>query len=211
MAKPEQIKSLLARAMPGAAEAELSSYAYHLQMEQFMSEFYDSVPSKYAHLGKSASFDGITPVVNGWLQDPEPWLLFLHGDVGRGKTYLAFNVCFTYIIVWDSPALWYGVPDLLAKLRSEFDGTERTTVDTLQHFDGIVFLDDLGAEKDTEFSVQELYRIIAAREAGNRKTIITSNLDLPQIASRFNERIASRMSTGLDVRLGGPDRRLGDE
>jgi DNA replication protein DnaC len=56
-----------------------------------------------------------------------------------------------------------------------------------------LILDDLGAEKTTDFTRSILYQIIDYRYNYEKPTIITSNLDVKQIAERFDDRIASRI------------------
>jgi len=61
----------------------------------------------------------------------------------------------------------------------------------------LLFLDDFGTERPTEFALEKLYEIIESR---NRKwTILTANLSVEQIGSRMDNRIASRLIRGGSV------------
>jgi DNA replication protein DnaC len=54
-----------------------------------------------------------------------------------------------------------------------------------------------------------LFQLINARDAGNRLTIITSNLLREDVRERLGERMASRLSHRMRlIVLEGPDRRL---
>lgn len=79
----------------------------------------------------------------------------------------------------------------------------------LAEFPGVLLLDDLGAEKTTPFVEQCLYSVICRREEWVRRTAITTNLSLDQVAEQLGDRIASRIS-GHVVRFTGKDRRLAE-
>ncbi len=71
-------------------------------------------------------------------------------------------------------------------------------------------LDDFGAERPTEWAIECLGKLIYTRHADVRDTLITSNLSLADLATAFNERIASRViEFGPPLELKGHDHRLG--
>ena len=59
----------------------------------------------------------------------------------------------------------------------------------------LLILDDLGAEqvRNTGWLEDRLYQIIGTRHQEQRQIIITSNLDLDQLASRLGQRIIDRL------------------
>ena len=57
----------------------------------------------------------------------------------------------------------------------------------------LLILDDLGAEFSTAYTVSALYNVINSRVARGVPTIISSNLDLEELKSRYPESIASRI------------------
>jgi len=82
--------------------------------------------------------------------------------------------------------------------------------DNYIHIEGdVLFLDDLGAEKMTDFVRQSLYAIINYREQHELPTIITSNYNLSNISGKIDDRIASRIAGMCEViEIKGNDRRL---
>ena len=70
-------------------------------------------------------------------------------------------------------------------------------------------LDDLGAEKTTDWSFSVLYLIIDNRYNNYKKTIITSNFALNQLAGKLgDDRIPSRIRAMCSiVKMDGDDRR----
>lgn len=154
---------------------------------------------------------------------------FITGDVGVGKTHLAVALIRKYIATikpyYDDKRKEYmldidqfnlpvfiEVQELLLRIRASYhkDSTE-TEMDVVDRYTytPLLVLDDLGAEKDSEFSTLMLYLIINRRCSNDRTTIITSNLSIDEIRDRLSERISSRIK-GMCKIIGmtGHDRRF---
>ncbi len=145
---------------------------------------------------------------------------FITGAVGSGKTTLACKLLLDiaereYLLnkpVLGITAFW-SVPTLLQDIRACYNsddrGQEISLIDSLIKTPWIV-LDDLGAEKTTEWVLQTLYLVINSRYDAERGTIITSNLSLDELAEKLGDRIASRIAgmseiitmSDIDYRLG---------
>ena len=148
----------------------------------------------------------INEICLNWLNNPKSWVLLITGKVGRGKTRLGFACLRKLIELTGQGANWITVPDLFDKINVRYRNAP--AVRDYQRFGGILMLDDLGAEVDTRFVTQELYRIVSARESYIRKTVITTNLKLSELAEKLGDgRIASRLSSGKLIELVGVDRR----
>lgn len=76
----------------------------------------------------------------------------------------------------------------------------------------ILLLDDLGVERQTEFSLEIVHRIVMGRYDTNRPMVITSNKNLADLAVMYDDRFASRIHgmCGPDrmVEVVGPDARV---
>ena len=74
---------------------------------------------------------------------------------------------------------------------------------------GVLIIDDLGANKATEWVRQITYYIINEREQRMLPIVITSNFSLEEIAEQIDSRISSRIA-GMckSIKLSGKDRRL---
>ena len=141
--------------------------------------------------------------------------LYLYGDTGTGKTFLAALIAREFILSFKS-VIFGDVPALLADLKATFDsgGTEQL-LDCYCNCDLLV-LDDLGAGQMTDWSVGVIYQIVNSRYSAEKSIVVTSNYDLrglEEILSRKGDvagkRIVSRLrEMTFQCFLGTNDRRL---
>jgi DNA replication protein DnaC len=130
----------------------------------------------------------------------------IRGPVGVGKTHEAV-AAFRFLVAERGmlPAVAVAVPALLDGLRPG-----RTPVETLDACESarLLLLDDLAAERPSDWTAEVLYRLIDARYARRLPTIITTNATGDLIRANLGERVASRLNgLGMVVTLDGPDRR----
>lgn len=129
----------------------------------------------------------------------------LRGPTGCGKTHLAISI----IKEQHGSSFFITVPDLLLKIRSSFNGGVESEEEIIKQFSNIetLILDDLGAEKTSEYSITTLYVILDRRIRECRQTIITTNLTQVEIEQTFGARIASRLSAMENIKINMPDHR----
>lgn len=129
---------------------------------------------------------------------------FITGTVGSGKTTLACKLLLDHAkeqylnnqTVLGAVAFW-SVPTLLQDIRTCYATDDRQQESSLLSAlinTPYIVLDDLGAEKTTEWVLQTLYLIISSRYDSGKTTIITSNLSLDELAEKLGDRIASRIA-----------------
>jgi len=137
--------------------------------------------------------------------------LYLCGPGGTGKTHLAVAITRCLIENLKNP-LFVSVPELLLGIRACFiDRSGISEKETINKYADahVLILDDLGAEKTTDYVLQVFYIILDRRYRENRVTIITSNLEIKDLAKKLNSRIASRIAGLCEVvEFVGRDRRI---
>jgi DNA replication protein DnaC len=106
--------------------------------------------------------------------------MFLHGPPGVGKTHLSVAVLAHVIRERGAVGLFYDTRDLLKLIRSTYDPVNQTTeMDVLRPVmtADMLVLDDLGAEKTSEWVDETLNLIVNTRYSEKRVTLFTSNYD----------------------------------
>jgi len=143
--------------------------------------------------------------------------LFITGACGTGKTHLAIGLmCAWYAenrgprgYVDDKAPIFLPAAELFLQLKQSFDGEGEKAVLDRYSLPQLLVIDDIGAEKVSDWSRQVFYTLIDRRYRNMQLTIITSNLSLSDFAARFDDRIVSRLcEMGEVITLKGKDRRL---
>jgi DNA replication protein DnaC len=139
--------------------------------------------------------------------------LWLFGDTGTGKTTLAMLISKAALAAGHSVAI-YSLPKLLARIRRTYDSEpggdsylaffERLTSVDLLH------IDDLGAEKRSDWVLEQLYALINERYEAQRSVLVTTNLPHDQLEEQIGARTVSRLNEMCDeIAFFGVDRRFG--
>jgi DNA replication protein DnaC len=130
--------------------------------------------------------------------------LLFEGQPGVGKTHLAVAVLKQVIETAGVRGLFYDTRDLLRVIRSTYDPSIRTTeLEVLRPVmtADLLVLDDLGAEKTSEWVEETMNLIVNTRYNERRLTVFTSNYqDFPEELAEPNSlifRIGHRMRSRL--------------
>lgn len=109
--------------------------------------------------------------------------LLLYGTVGTGKTYAAAEIA-NALIDMGKPVLMTNFTRIINKLQSSFEGRQEY-IDGLNEFD-LLILDDLAAERQTEYVLENVFNVIDARYRAKKPLIITTNLSIEQLKNPEN-------------------------
>ncbi len=139
--------------------------------------------------------------------------LWLTGDVGTGKTTLAMLISKSALERGWSAAV-YSLPTLLTRIRRTYDDAANelsyseffrrlTSVDLLH-------IDDLGATKQSDWVLEQLFAIVDERYASQRSMVVTTDLAHEQLEDQIGKRTVSRLVEicGDPLPLFGEDRRF---
>jgi DNA replication protein DnaC len=135
--------------------------------------------------------------------------LWLTGDVGTGKTTLAMLISKAALQAGRSVAI-YSLPRLLNLIRETIDSAEGKLdfFDRLAAVD-LLHIDDLGAEHQTDWVLEQLYSIVNARYEAHQAILATSNLTPEKLREQIGPRTVSRLEEicGDPLPLWGEDKR----
>ena len=115
--------------------------------------------------------------------------LMFWGGVGNGKTFAASCIA-NALIDKGIPALVTSFPRILG---AGWDKTE--IIDQMRRFP-LMVIDDLGAERQSEYAREVVYTVVDERYKSGKPLIVTTNMTLDEIrnpADRSQERIYSRI------------------
>jgi DNA replication protein DnaC len=190
-----------ARVPPRFARAELDNFEHDMDTQR-------------AAWRKATAFVEAFPVVDRGL--------LLYGPHGVGKTHLAIGVLKACVRQKGARAFFFETRELLRLVRDTYnrtvDETEMGVLQPLLDADLLV-LDDLGAERTSEWVQETLGLVVNSRYNARRPTLFTSNLvDVPdntdprsfifQLGARTRSRLIEMCDwveiQGADVREVGP-------
>lgn len=140
-----------------------------------------------------------------------PFLL-LSGFPGTGKTYVAWALLKAVVRALAATGRgldWQFVthPELNDQLRPKPDQSHAYAVDRYLRTQLLV-LDDLGAGRISDFTVENTLRIINYRYDQRLPTIYTTNERSGDLLNLLSERVYSRLYSGDELTITGVDRRL---
>lgn len=102
--------------------------------------------------------------------------LLLWGDTGTGKTHAA--ACIANALINNGvPVLMTSLPRLLSSMPGGFSDEQGEYLDSLSAYKFLI-LDDFGAERQSEYSLEQVYSVMNARCNSKLPLIITTNLSL---------------------------------
>jgi DNA replication protein DnaC len=138
----------------------------------------------------------VLKAVRSWFEG-EPPGLFLCGPVGTGKTHLAVAVLLELRFRRCS-GKFVSAQELILKCYDSFSdsfGDDTRLSSILEEYSGAdtLVLDDLGAEKATDFVRDKLGVLVNRAYCEGQFLIVTSNLDLTALAKKLDARIADRL------------------
>ena len=154
--------------------------------------------------------DELKKRIYDYLEKPDKKGWAFIGDNGTGKSHLATGIAIEMIERHLTKTKIISTPELMGSLFANMnnDGGVDRLMSKYKNIDLLV-LDDLGAEKSSEYAVQQLFLVIDHRLRNKKLTFITSNYSIKDLSKYVSQRIASRILEMCRVEiLSGGDYRL---
>ncbi len=132
--------------------------------------------------------------------EQKPKNLLLYGDTGVGKTFLSNCVAKElldqgYSVIYFTA---FQLFDILSKGVFEKNSDTSMAHQSILKCD-LLIIDDLGTEYPNAFTTSQLFLCLNERILHQKSTIISTNLDMKQIAQTYSERTLSRISSNYTI------------
>lgn len=131
--------------------------------------------------------------------------VYIYGGVGTGKTLLA-SIIATERAYLGKASLFISVAETLESLREFNNQTQkfsdsRTREEKLKEYANAkcLIVDDLGAEKPTDWTVETLFKIFNRRYNECLQNVTTSNLSPEELEKHLGGRVARRILHGAEI------------
>ena len=131
--------------------------------------------------------------------------LFLFGVTGSGKTYTLYAIknhfqSFNFQSFNSNSSNVENWVELLTEIKDRI-AEKKSIKYTIEHITGhnFVFLDDVGAEKSTEWVQETLYLIIDRCYRNEKTLFITTNLSMEEFSVKYGDRLLSRICGMCDT------------
>mgnify|MGYP006068381447 CR=1 FL=1 len=110
--------------------------------------------------------------------------LIFWGDVGTGKTYVAGCIA-NYLLDKKIPVLMTNFSKIINDMMGFKISNKNEYLEELNRYK-LLIIDDLGAERQSEFALEQVFSIIDNRYKNGQPIIITTNLSLQEIKEPSN-------------------------
>ena len=138
--------------------------------------------------------------------------LYLYGTVGTGKSFLSICIA-REVLESGHSVLYFSAAAMFDKL-SMYSFDVRTK-EELRSFTAdlyecdLLIIDDLGTEFTNQFISAQLFACLNERHLNRKSTVISTNLSLAEMQSRYSDRVFSRITNDYELyKLTGSDIRV---
>ena len=160
---------------------------HHQRMERIKRRKTQGIQDRYLYEYTFANDNGENPVMAKVRAYVDHWKeafkrnigLLLFGDVGTGKSFAAGCIA-NALLDRDIPVLMTNFPTILSRLAGMFGEDKTAFLDSLGDYD-LLIIDDLGAERNTEYAMEQMFSIVDSRYRSGKPLTVTTNLKLDEL------------------------------
>lgn len=163
--------------------------------ENFRLDYYSQNPDPKLGVSPRQVMEKVFAYAQRYAKEFTPGMNMLFvGGTGLGKTFL--SACVANAVADKGYSVAYeSAPQLFEKLnKNQFNPDEESArqVASLKNCD-LLIIDDLGTEMTNQFVISALYSLVNDRLVTGKSMVISTNLNVSEIAQRYNPQIASRL------------------
>lgn len=118
-----------------------------------------------------------------WVQENNAGIM-LYGDVGGGKTFLASCIA-NALIDQGVYVMMSSITQLTAAMQENYGENRARILRDVANVP-LLILDDVGAERNTPFALEQAYEIVNARSKAKKPLIVTTNLTMSALKNTEN-------------------------
>lgn len=157
----------------------------------------------------------ISKNIGEWVESGNSLLLY-GNNKGTGKTTLACSLANTYMrycaknkVTLDPVVCFIKTAKFLENMRKQFTTPTDDFIVSLKTIETVdlLIIDDIGAEKPSDWVREQLLNLIDERYSNMKTTIYTSNYSISQISENLHERIADRLNACTKLQFKGKSKR----
>jgi DNA replication protein DnaC len=157
-----------------------------------------SLNATFENFTERAGAEAAFEIASDYTVGNAPSILVFIGGTGTGKTHLLEAIGRQYLEQEHESGAPYTVryelvSNMLRLLRESFRIEAEESVLAHAYKADLLLLDDIGAEKPSEWVEQELFNLIEDRYRNNRLLVVATNEVEPTIKAKLGDRIASRL------------------
>jgi DNA replication protein DnaC len=173
--------------------------------EELLQKIENSTPPVF----REAWLESCDQKIKDWaVKEKEKKGLYIYGACGTGKTHSLYAIR-KNCIAGDVNSRIINTVELLRLFKLDFNDKHEHNFEDYLEYKGILFIDDIGAEKNSEFVDETLYHLINVRYEKMIPTCFTSNLSLKELAEKNGDRLVSRIAGMCEIiKLEGNDKRI---
>ena len=114
--------------------------------------------------------------------------LLMLGNPGTGKTFAASCIA-NYLLDHKYRVVMTSLVKLISMIQDSYGESEERIIEKINRAE-LLIIDDLGAERGTDYAIERVYNIIDSRYRKKKPMILTTNLSLQEMKSTNDMRLA---------------------
>lgn len=209
---PFSVRCACSRAKLEEKDARAQELAHRKKVEQLKKDCFGTADAMREWTfenddGSNPKMEYIHNFVDRWEEVCEKGLgLLIWGGIGTGKSFAAACIA-NALIEQGVSVIMMNSPEIMDALYEEKSGTMNKLSSC-----GLLIIDDLGSERDSQFSREQVFKVIDRRLLSGKPLVVTTNLSLEEFKKPQSDDEARIISRLMDtcpqpVQFVGEDRR----